>query len=114
MDNVVQDELPKPVQEKEPIPNAKVALILGVLSIAFCWWYGIPGLIMGIIALVLSNAAKKMYLFSPEVYSDASFKKVSLARVCAIAGIVLNGIFFLLLIIRIILGTFFGSFISYK
>ena len=37
------------------LPNATAVLVLGILSIVTCWLYGIPGIIMGIIAIVLAQ-----------------------------------------------------------
>ena len=32
-----------------PVPNATTILVLGILSIVFCWTYGVVGLILGIL-----------------------------------------------------------------
>ena len=33
---------------KKDLPNATVVLVLGILSLIFCWCYGFFGLILGI------------------------------------------------------------------
>ncbi len=50
-------EQAKPVSNlpKQELPNSTGVLVLGILSIVFCWCYGIPGLVLGIIALVMSK-----------------------------------------------------------
>lgn len=40
---------------KKDLPNATVVLVLGILSLIFCWCYGFFGLILGIIAVVLAG-----------------------------------------------------------
>ena len=34
--------------ERKELPNATAVLVLGVLSLVFCWCYGIIGLVLGI------------------------------------------------------------------
>ena len=37
--------------ERKDLPNATAALVLGALSLVFCWCYGIIGLVLGILAV---------------------------------------------------------------
>ena len=46
---------------KKDLPNATVVLVLGILSLIFCWCYGFFGLILGIIAVVLAGGQRKLY-----------------------------------------------------
>lgn len=46
---------------EKTLPNATATLVLGIISIVTCWLYGVPGLICGIIALVLFAKDKKIY-----------------------------------------------------
>nr|MBA3683240.1 hypothetical protein [Bacteroidota bacterium] len=55
------------------IPNSVGVLVLGILSICFFWCYGIPAIIMAIIALVLASGAEKEYQNNPGKYSLASY-----------------------------------------
>ena len=48
---------------KKDLPNATVVLVLGILSLIFCWCYGFFGLILGIIAVVLAGQAGCAGLF---------------------------------------------------
>ena len=50
-------------QPQQPLPNATPVLVLGILSIVMCFCYGILGLILGIIALVLSASSKRLYMW---------------------------------------------------
>ena len=79
--------------QQAPLPNATVILILGILSIVGCCCYGIPGLICGIIALVLSRSATELYASNPALYTENSYKNVNTGKICAIIGLVLSVIF---------------------
>ena len=72
---------------KKDLPNATVVLVLGILSLIFCWCYGFFGLILGIIAVVLAGGQRKLYLQSPDEYTESSFKNVNAGRVCGIISI---------------------------
>lgn len=82
---------------KKDLPDATVVLVLGILSLIFGWCYESFGLILGIIAVVLAGGQRKLYLQSPDEYTESSFKNVNAGRVCGIisiciAGLVLMGI----------------------
>lgn len=74
--------------ERQTLPNSTTVLVLGIISIVSCCCYGIIGLILGIVALVIANSAKKIYLESPENYKG--YSNVTTGKVLAIIGIVLN------------------------
>lgn len=76
--------------EKPTLPNATLILIFGILSIVTCCCYGILGLIFGIVALVLANKAKQVYMAEPEIYSG--YNNVKTGRILAIIGIILSAI----------------------
>lgn len=80
----------------QKLPNATATLVLGILSIVSCWCYGILGLILGIVALVISKKAVQMYKESPESYSD--YGNVKAGRITAIIGIVLSVLFLIYII----------------
>jgi len=79
------------------LPNATAVLVLGILSIVMCWTYGVVGLILGIIALVLHKKDKAMYNANPNGY-EASFKNSQAGNVCAIIGVSLSALFFVYII----------------
>jgi hypothetical protein len=72
------------------LPNSTAILVLGIVSIVTCCCYGIPGLICGIIALVLANNASKLYQVELGNYTESSYKNVNAGKICAIIGIVLS------------------------
>ncbi|MCK5170075.1 MAG: hypothetical protein KAQ75_09355, partial [Bacteroidales bacterium] len=82
MENTITPIVPE-VNPKvqQPLPNATAVLVLGILSIAVCWCYGLFGITMGIIALVLSGKAKSLYNKNPEQYTMGSYKNMSAGRV---------------------------------
>ncbi len=84
------------------IPNAIGVLVLGILSICFCWCYGILSIIMGIIAIVLASAAEKEYNNNPGKYSLASYKNLKAGKTCAIIGLCLAGLAIIGLIVYIV------------
>lgn len=86
----------------QPVPNATAVLVLGILSIVTCWLYGIPGLILGIIGMVLAGNAKKVYELNPSNYSQASFNNLKAGRVCSIIGLSLSALYLLFVIIMLI------------
>ena len=77
--------------EKQQLPNATLILVFGILSIITCCCYGIIGLPLGIIALVLARKATAIYAENPELYTG--FQNVKTGKILAIIGIILNGIY---------------------
>lgn len=91
---------------QQPLPNATAVLVLGIISIVGCFCYGIVGLILGIIAVVLAGKATKMYNDNPGMYSEASFKNMKAGKVCGIVGLSLSAVYIVILIIYIaVLGS---------
>ncbi len=95
--------------EHKKLPNATAVLVLGILSICFCAAWGIPGIALGIIALVLFKKDKALYDAEPAAY-EQSFKNSSAGKVCAIIGLSLSAVSFLFITIYfVILGTILGG-----
>ena len=76
--------------EKRQLPNGTAVLILGILSILTCCCWGIFGLALGIIALVLAKKDMILYAESPELYSN--YNNIKTGKILAIIGIVLSSI----------------------
>ena len=76
--------------EKRKLPNATAVLVLGICSVVFCCCYGIVGLVLGVVALVLAAKDMKLYLESPELYSN--YSNLNIGRVFAYIGIGLSAI----------------------
>lgn len=82
--------------EQQKLPNATLILVFGILSIITCCCYGVIGLILGVVALILANKATKLYAESPELYSG--FQNVKTGKILAIIGIVLSALYLLMVI----------------
>jgi hypothetical protein len=89
--------------EKQKLPNSTAVLVLGILSIPLCCCYGIIGLILGIIALVLAKKATAIHMENPELYTG--FQNVKTGKILAIIGIALGAIY---LVINIVLLALYG------
>jgi hypothetical protein len=74
--------------EQKQLPNSTLILIFGILSIVTCCCYGIFGIILGIITLVLAKSATQTYTNNPELYTG--FQNVKVGKILAIIGIVLS------------------------
>ncbi|MDI9341714.1 MAG: CCC motif membrane protein [Sediminibacterium sp.] len=92
-----------------PLPNATAVLVLGIISIAMCWCYGIIGLTCGIIALVLANKSLAIYKTNPATFSQSSYKNLNAGRICAIIGTILSGLYAVFIIVYLII---FGTVMS--
>jgi len=86
---------------QQTLPNATIVLVLGILSILTCCCYGIIGLILGIVALVLSKKDRELYAANIGAYTESSFKNLNAGRVCAIIGLILNILYLLLCIVLV-------------
>lgn len=92
------------------LPNSTAVLVLGIISIVACFCYGIIGIILRIIALVLASKANAMYQQNPSIYTEASFKNLKAGKVCAIIGLCLSALYFIFIIVYIvILGAVFSA-----
>lgn len=83
------------------LPNATATLVLGILSIVLCIFYGIFGLILGIIAMGLHSSDKRLYEKNPAYY-EQSFKNAKAGFICGIIGTSLSALFIIFLILAII------------
>ena len=86
--------------EEKKLPNATVVLILGIFSILSCCCYGLPGVIMSIVGIILYNKDKKLYNESPGIYTN--YNSLHTGFILSIIGIVLN-ILSLIYIIAVII-----------
>jgi hypothetical protein len=88
-------------------PNSTEVMVLGILSIVFCWCWGVLSIILGIVTLVLANQGEREYRKSPHLYTEVSYRNLRTGRTCAIVGLCLAGVTILGVIIYfIVFGTF--------
>jgi len=89
--------------QKETLPNATAVLVLGILSIVFCWCCYLPSIIMGIIAIVLGAQGRTLYRSNPEKYTQASYSNLNAGFICGIVGLALTILVLLFAITRAIM-----------
>lgn len=96
------------IEGEKNLPNANAVLVLGIFSLVTCFIYGILGLILGIIALVLHKKDKALYLSNPSIY-EQSFKNSKAGNICALIGVILSAIYVLFIIAGIAIVLVAGS-----
>ncbi len=113
-ENVVVNQTNQPVAGQVALPNSTGVLVMGIISIATCWCYGIPGIALGIISLILGGKAKKLYNANPSSYTLTSYKNMKAGYTCAIIGLSLSALYLVfiiiyLLVLGVALSTAFSS-----
>ena len=88
------------------LPNSNTVLVLGIFSIFSCFILGVPGLILGIVALNLYKKPHELYQLAPELYKKESYKNLRAGYITSIIGIALSSLFLLFLIFYVLI---FGS-----
>jgi len=86
------------------LPNSNIILIMGILSIVFCWWHfvSLVGIILGIITLVMAHKEMAVYRAHPDRYSLGSLNNVKTGRTCAIIGLTISIIIFVFVLLLIV------------
>lgn len=108
-DDDVLDVVPYEQRGKDSkLPDSSLILAMGIISLVTsvlcCLLYGLPGLVTGIVGLVLGNKSMAIYRQDPSSYSNKSFKDVEAGRICSIIGICLSGLILLLVGVGFIVG----------
>lgn len=83
-------------QHQEPLQNATLILVLGILSIVTCFCYGVIGLILGIVTIVLAQKATRIYAENPDLYTG--FQNVKIGKILAIIGMILSALYLLFVV----------------
>ncbi|MBL7137323.1 MAG: hypothetical protein ISS17_00935 [Bacteroidales bacterium] len=87
---------------QQHLPNSTAVLVLGILSIVFSIWYvSILGVILSIVALVLSSKDMSLYASNSSKYTLSSFNNLKAGRICAIIGLTVAIIFFVIIMLII-------------
>jgi len=86
------------------LPNSTIILIMGILSIVFCWWHflSIVGIVLGIATLILAHREMLVYRAHPGLYTLSSLNNVKTGRICAIIGLTISLLIFILVILLIV------------
>ncbi len=83
------------MSSEKNLPNDTAVLILGICSLVMC---GL-GLVLGILALVLSSKSLKEHKENPELFSESSYSNLKAGRTCGIIGICFSSMFVLFYIV---------------
>jgi len=86
---------------QSPVPNSTAVLVLGILSIVFCFCYGIVGIVLGILAIVMGSKGAALYKAAPNNYSLASYNNLKAGKICGIIGLILSCLYIIFIIIYI-------------
>lgn len=85
--------------EQRTLPNASAVLALGIISIIGCCCYGVLGIIVAVIALVLFKQDKAKYDLNPSIYTN--YSTLNIGRILAIIGLSFSVLYILLIILAI-------------
>lgn len=85
-----------------PLPNSTGALVLGICAIVGSFCYAIPGIICGIIGLILANGGEKLYKAEPSKYTTQSYNNNKAGKITSIIGLALGGVVLVAVIIYFI------------
>ena len=88
---------------RQDLPNATAGLVLGILSIVFALCYGIPGIVLGIIGMVLSNQAIALNDANPGKYNPQGVKNANAGKICSIIGLALGILVLIIVIFAVII-----------
>ncbi len=86
--------------KREQVPNNMAVLILGILSIIpGVVFFGLLGIILGIITLSIAAGAMELINQNPGKYTKSSIQLVKAGRICGIIGLILSSLFMIILFI---------------
>ncbi|MCF6348700.1 MAG: DUF4190 domain-containing protein [Flavobacteriaceae bacterium] len=77
--------------EKQKLPNSTLVLVMGILSIVGCCCYGAPGIVFGIIALIMAKKATNLYNEAPENYEG--YGNVKTGKIMGLIGLIFSILF---------------------
>lgn len=92
-------------QPKRPqeLPNSTLILVLGIGSLVGCCFYGLPGILCSIIALVLSSGAKEIYNEDPAAYTLSSYKNLKAGITCAKIALICSIVIVVLVVVLLLI-----------
>jgi len=86
---------------QQNLPNATAALVLGIIAIPACCFYGIFGLVFGVIAWILGAGDMKKYQLNPGLYTESSYKNAKAGKICGMIATILSALFIVIFILII-------------
>jgi len=82
----------------QELPNATTTLVMGILSIAGCWLYGVISVVLAIIGLSMGSKGKKLYAQNPGLYTESSYKNLKAGHTMSLIGLILSSFWILIII----------------
>jgi hypothetical protein len=93
---------------QQKLPNSGGILAMGIISIvAFCCCWGVVGIVLGIIAIVMSVNAERTYREDPDLFTIGSYKNMRAGKITAIIGLSISVIWAIAQIIILASGAEF-------
>jgi hypothetical protein len=87
--------------EQQKLPKAGLILGLGIGSIVTCCCYGVPSIILAIIALVMAKKELELYNANPELYSNYDHLKIG--RILAFVGLGFGILYLIYLVVYVVI-----------
>ncbi|WP_197082414.1 CCC motif membrane protein [Pedobacter sp. BMA] len=87
---------------QQNLPNATAALVLGIIALPACCFYGIFGIVFGIIAWILGAGDVKKYHQNPGLYSESSYKNAKAGKICGMIATILSVLFIGIIILFVV------------
>lgn len=86
------------------LPNSNTILVLGILSLVFCWWHilSIVGIVLSIVTLSMTNKELSLFYTRPNDFTLSSLNNVKAGRICAIIGLIISILVFVVALLMII------------
>ena len=86
------------------LPNSNTILVLGILSLVFCWWHVLSfiGIVLSIVTISLARKELSLFYLQPNNFTLSSLNNVKAGRVCAIIGLIISILVFIVAILTII------------
>ncbi|MEM7163342.1 MAG: CCC motif membrane protein [Bacteroidota bacterium] len=99
IDEYSRDNLGIPEKRSDINASKVLGIVSAVTSVICCFFYGIPGLVTGIIGLVIAGQAKKKYSITPRGLDQRELSDLKLAKTLSIVGIVISGLTLLFIVV---------------
>ncbi|QPH38800.1 CCC motif membrane protein [Pedobacter endophyticus] len=87
---------------QQNLPNATAALVLGIIALPACCFYGVFGLVFGIIAWILGGSDVKKYQLNPAWYTESSYKNAKAGKICGMIATIISALFITLVILAVV------------
>jgi hypothetical protein len=91
---------------KEDIPNINIILILGISSIVFSWFYGLPGIAIGILSYSYCRKMSELLKFNPNVLNYKGLRRFKYGKAFTIFGLVVSILFFIMYLVSVLFTIF--------